>query len=58
MSRETTNKKPKARSTDSDTLFLRAIPSKVKKNFKAACARKDETMQDALIALMESYIAA
>lgn len=36
--------------------FMRRIPYDVKTMFKAACAKRGETMQDALLQFMKHYI--
>ncbi len=37
-------------------LFVQGVPETTKANFKAACAKRGETMRDALIDLMRVYI--
>lgn len=37
-------------------VFFRRIPRDAKDMFKAACAKRGETMQDALLHFMEFYI--
>ncbi len=39
-------------------LFLEGVPEDTKQLFKAACARKGETMRDAMIRLMRDYVKA
>lgn len=38
-----------------DTMFVEGIPADVRANFKAACAKKQETMKDVLIKFMMTY---
>lgn len=38
------------------TMIIEGIPQDTKQLFKAACARQDETMRDALIKLMRGYV--
>jgi len=37
-------------------LFFKGIPIDTKNQFKAACARKGQTMQEAIVKLMRQYI--
>ena len=39
------------------TLFLEGVPKSTKADFKAACARREVTMRDALLQFMRDYIA-
>lgn len=36
-------------------LLIHKIPTRIKKNFKAACARKNVSMHDAIIAMMRDF---
>ncbi len=39
------------------TLFLEGVPKSTKAAFKAACAKREKTMRDAIIELMRQFIA-
>lgn len=40
---------------DKDVLFIRGVPPEVKTAFKAACARKQESMTTAVIRFLRTY---
>lgn len=49
-----TKLKPKT-SQPMGILFVEAVPSRTKTNFKMACAKNNESMRDVLIDLMRKY---
>lgn len=49
--------KQKKTNKEMSTLFVQNIPNHAKTAFKAACARKNQTMQQAILQLITTYSA-
>ncbi len=51
-----TKSEMRIRRANRNVLYVRDISPSVKKLFKAACSRQDETMQDVVEALLRAYM--